>query len=125
MPQLSQISPATAAPNAFAGTSPLVSNDYHQLPDHLPATAKQQRYARDIASRAAVDLPADVLADRRALSAWIDAHRAPPAPSQFANYPSSKQVGFAERIARIKRRQVPPECFRDRLMMSRWIDSNK
>ncbi|MCA0873441.1 hypothetical protein LCL97_21635 [Seohaeicola saemankumensis] len=119
MPQLSQI-PAVAM-----AASPMASNDYHQLPDHLPATAKQLRYARDIAARAAVELPAEALADRRALSAWIDAHRPRPVASRFANYPSSKQVGFAERIARIKRREVPPECFHDRLMMSRWIDSNK
>ena len=116
MPQLSQISPARA---------PMASNDYHQMPDHLPATAKQLRYARDIASRAAIELPAEALADRRALSAWINAHRVRPPASRFANYPSSKQVGFAERIARIKRRAVPDECFRDKGLMSKWIDGNK
>ena len=102
--------------------SPLRSNDYHQL----PATEKQLRFAREIASREAVDLPTDVITDRRALSRWIDAHlpKKPVQRSQFSNYPSSKQVAFAERIARIKRRAVPPECFHDKGLMSKWIDGN-
>lgn len=99
------------------------SNDYH----HVPVTEKQLRFARQIAARAAMVLPSEVQQDRRAMSAWIDAHksRGPLPKSQFSSYPSSKQVAFAERIARIKRRQVPPECFRDKLMMSNWIDSNR
>lgn len=102
--------------------TPLPTNDYH----HLPVSDKQLRYARDIAARGAVDLPGDVLEDRRALSAWIDRHKRAAHPvSRFDAYPSSKQVAFAERIARIKRRAVPPECFRDKTLMSRWIDCNK
>ena len=97
----------------------LATNDYH----HLPVSEKQLRYARSIASRASVDLPVDVLEDRRALSAWIDRHKRP--VSKFDAYPSSKQVAFAERIARIKRRDIPRECFRDKSLMSRWIDGNK
>jgi hypothetical protein len=98
------------------------SNDYH----HLPVSHKQLRFARSIAARASLELPDDVIQDRRAMSAWIDTHldrhkRA----SAFSRYPSSKQVAFAERIARIKRRDVPRECFRDKGMMSRWIDSNR
>lgn len=96
------------------------SNDYH----HLPVSEKQLRFARQIATRAGLALPDDVLCDRKKLSAWIDAHKSA-APSRFANYPSSKQVAFAERIARIKRRAVPDECFRDRTMLSHWIDSNR
>lgn len=96
------------------------TNDYHRL----PASEKQLRFAAALAERSALDLPAEVRADRRALSAWIDAHRARVPPGASAG-PSSRQVAFAERIARIKRRQVPPECFRDRLSLSRWIDSNK
>ncbi|WP_371171648.1 hypothetical protein [Aliiroseovarius sp. 2305UL8-7] len=69
-------------------------------------------------------LPADVMADRARLSAWIDKHKSRAVQGRFSNYPSSKQVAFAERIARIKRRQVPQECFRDRGLMSRWIDNN-
>ncbi|TYB90074.1 hypothetical protein [Oceaniovalibus sp. ACAM 378] len=98
----------------------LISNDYHRL----PVTEKQIRYARQIAQGTGATLPGEVQSDRRALSNWIDEHRAILAKSKFSNYPSSKQVAFAERIARIKRREVPPECFRDRVMMSRWIDSN-
>lgn len=97
----------------------LATNDYHRL----PASEKQLRYARSIAAKLSADLPGDVLEDRRALSAWIDRHKAP--RSRFDAYPSSKQVAFAERIARIKRRDIPQECFRDRGLMSRWIDSNK
>ena len=98
------------------------TNDYHRL----PASDKQLRFARQIAARAALELPAELHQDRRALSAWIDAHlperRDTP---DFARYPSSRQVAFAERIARIKRRDVPRECFRDMGLMSRWIDSNR
>jgi hypothetical protein len=97
----------------------LPTNDYHRL----PVSEKQLRYARSIATRAAVDLPRDVMEDRRALSAWIERHKTP--VSRFDAYPSSKQVAFAERIAQIKRQEIPHECFRDKSMMSRWIDSNK
>ena len=98
--------------------SALSTNDYH----HLPASEKQLRYARALAARAAVDLPRDVIEDRRALSDWIDRHAR---RSAFDAYPSSRQVAFAERIARIKRRNIPRECFRDKSLMSRWIDCNK
>ena len=98
------------------------TNDYHQL----PVSDKQLRFARSLAARAAVALPGDVIQDRRALSAWIDAHLArQKRASPFSHYPSSKQVAFAERIARIKRRHVPRECFRDMGLMSRWIDANR
>ncbi len=105
-------------PKATTLDSP--SNDYHIL----PVTQKQLQYALAIAEKSSVDLPSEARADRRAMSAWIEAHRPRRVPSRFDNYPSSKQVAFAERIARKKRREVPRECFRDRMMMSRWIDSN-
>ena len=95
--------------------------DYHIL----PASEKQQRFARMIAQRARIDVPEDVLSDRKALSIWIDAHKSKQVGTKYDRYPSSKQVAFAERIARMKRRHVPPECFRDKVMMSRWIDSNR
>jgi uncharacterized protein YaeQ len=98
------------------------SNDYH----HLPVSDKQLRFARQIAARAALEVPPEAQQDRRAMSAWIDAHlpkRARPALAA-TRYPSSRQVAFAERIARIKRRNVPRECFRDMGLMSAWIDSN-
>ena len=99
------------------------SNDYHQL----PVTQKQTQFAQRIAAQSDLRLPDEARLDRRAMSAWIDAHRPQRTipTSQFSNYPSSKQVAFAERIARIKRRDVPQECFRDKQLMSRWIDSNK
>lgn len=97
------------------------SNDYHVV----PATEKQIRFARNIAQRTRVELPADLTSDRRRLSRWIDTHRKQAATSPFSNYPSSKQVAFAERIARIKNRDVPRECFRDKTLMSKWIDSNR
>ncbi len=99
------------------------SNDYH----HLPVSDKQLRFARQIAARGTLTLPDEAQADRRAMSAWIDAHlpkRRADTPD-FSRYPSSRQVAFAERIARIKRRHVPRECFQDMGLMSRWIDSNK
>lgn len=98
------------------------TNDYH----HLPVSDKQLRFAQAIAARGRLELPDEVIQDRRRLSAWIDTHLAQQKQvSAFSRYPSSKQVAFAERIARIKRRHVPRECFRDMGLMSRWIDSNR
>ncbi|MEP3333543.1 hypothetical protein [Sedimentitalea sp.] len=97
------------------------SNDYHMV----PATEKQIKFARHIALRAKVELPADVASDRHRLSQWIDAHKEASNASPFSSYASSKQVAFAERIARIKHRNVPRACFRDKTLMSRWIDSNR
>ena len=97
------------------------TNDYHVL----PATEKQLQFARDIAARNRVALPDEVREDRKALSRWIDAHKAKLAQSRFDAYPSAKQVAFAERIARRKHREVPRECFKDKALMSSWIDHNK
>lgn len=89
----------------------------------LPPTRKQLDYARTIARRLDMAIPRDNLADRRALSRWIDAHR----PQAGAQGPgaTSRQVAYAETIARIKRRAIPEECFRDAGLMSRWIDANR
>lgn len=95
--------------------------DYHIL----PATEKQQRFARQIAERSKAELPSDILGDRQKLSAWIDANKAKQVDNKYSQYPSSKQVAFAERISRKKRNPIPHECFRDKTMMSRWIDSNR
>ena len=113
---------APQLPDLYTGPS----NDYH----HLPVSHKQLRFAKVIAARASLELPDDVIQDRRAMSAWIDTHlerqeRTAKHTQAFSRYPSSKQVAFAERIARIKHRDVPRECFRDKGMMSRWIDSNR
>lgn len=97
------------------------SNDYHLI----PVTERQLSFARAIAQRTGQTLPLDVCQDRRALSDWINRHKAVPQAGRFANYASSKQVAFAERIARLKRRTVPDECFRDRNLMSKWIDHNR
>lgn len=95
-------------------------------PKPLPATEKQLKYAKLLAQKAGATLPWEIQSDRKRLSDWIDRQQKRRAErSDFSNYPSSKQVGFAERIARIKRTQVPPECFRDRYRMSRWIDANR
>jgi len=96
------------------------SNDYHVL----PATDKQITYARQISVRVGKPIPEHAVADRKALSAWIDEHKAAQA-NRFANYPSSKQVAFAENIARRRRSEVPHECFRDKGRMSAWITANK
>jgi len=62
--------------------------DYHIL----PATEKQQRFARQIAERSKAELPSDILGDRQRLSAWIDANKVKQEESKYARYPSSKQV---------------------------------
>jgi len=91
----------------------------------LPPTPKQVDYARHLAMRLGARIPADAAQDRRALSAWIDRHKArASARREVAPGATSKQVAFAERIARAKRRAVPDECFRDAQLMSRWISAN-
>lgn len=95
--------------------------DYHIL----PATEKQQRFARQIAERSKAELPTDILSDRQRLSAWIDANKAKQEDNKYSRYPSAKQVKFAETISRKKRNPIPHECFRDKTLMSRWIDSNR
>ena len=90
----------------------------------LPATERQVAYALALALRNKVLLPPDLRADRRSLSAWIDA-QSRARPVDAGPGPSSRQVAFAERLARIKRRAVPDACFRDRALMSKWIDGNR
>lgn len=89
----------------------------------LPPTQKQLDYARAIARRLDEAIPHASLADRRALSRWIDHHKA---HSNAAHHgATSRQVAFAEKLARIKRRAIPNECFKDAKLMSRWIDANR
>jgi len=110
------------------GARPARDSDSEQLRQEdrrMPATEKQMDYARSLARKSGDKLPQGIERDRSAVSAWIDAHKAPETDSPFAAYPSAKQVAFAERIARLKRRDVPQECFRDKTLMSRWIDGNK
>lgn len=96
-------------------------------PATLPPTPKQVDYARAIASKLGAAIPAESIADRRALSDWIGAQQArltATRPVQGTGA-TSRQVAFAERIARAKRRAIPDECFRDAGLMSRWISSNR
>ncbi|MEM8576926.1 MAG: hypothetical protein AAGF60_03665 [Pseudomonadota bacterium] len=104
-------------PNLFTGDA--------VAPVPSPATEKQLAFAQSIARRTGAALPRHAAQDRRALSAWIDAHKPKAPEGRLAALPSAKQVAFAERIARLKRRQVPAECFKDRTLMSRWIDGNR
>lgn len=89
----------------------------------LPPTQKQLDYARAIARKLDAAIPRGKLEDRRALSDWIDRHKAQRAASGIGA--TSRQVAFAEKLARIKRRAIPDECFRDAGLMSRWIDANR
>ncbi len=92
----------------------------------LPPTAKQVDYARHLAMRLGARIPADAASDRRALSEWIEQHKARATARRTSGCgATSKQVAFAERIARTKRRAVPDECFRDAQLMSRWISANR
>lgn len=109
--------------SASRGATPV--QDDLPLAQPIPATEKQVAYARALGAKTGAALPTGIEHNRSALSAWIDAHKAPAPQGRFGNYPSSKQVAFAERIAQLKRSAVPPECFRDKTLMSRWIDSNK
>ncbi len=92
----------------------------------LPPTPKQVDYARHLAARLGARIPAEAANDRRALSQWIDRHKARAAAQRPpGSGATSRQVAFAERIARAKRRAVPEECFRDAKLMSRWISANR
>jgi hypothetical protein len=91
----------------------------------LPVTARQIAYARSLALRNQTILPDGLLADRRRLSAWIEAQARLSPAAATTSLPSSRQVAFAERLARIKHRAVPDECFRDKGLMSKWIDGNR
>lgn len=91
----------------------------------LPATPRQIAYARSLALRNRTLLPAGAEADRRRLSAWIEAQARLRPAADFDALPSARQVAFAEKLARIKRRTVPGECFRDKALMSKWIDGNR
>lgn len=95
------------------------TNDYHQI----PVTERQMSLAQRIARNARIAVPEDAMADRHAMSRWIDAHKQK-AQTPFDAYPTAKQVAFAERIARRRRSEIPQECFRDKTRMSRWIDAN-
>lgn len=103
-------------------------------------------FAMKIAADLGTEVPAEALADAKALSAWIDKHKTKggstrktarpeeggaqrsatkrPPDNNGGSAPSSKQVGFAEKIAARKRIEIPQECFRDKGLMSRWIDSH-
>lgn len=94
------------------------------LAETLPATVKQLVYARKLALRNQVVLPAPLIHDRRALSRWIEQQAALPAAPR-SPHPSARQIAFAERLARLKRRAVPGECLRDRGLLSRWIEGNR
>lgn len=107
--------------HANLGKTENSANDYHVI----PASEKQLRYARQIATRKRIVLPYDVQTDRRSLSEWIDRNKMAHVESAYGSYPSSKQVAFAEQIARRKKRDVPDECFKDRSLMSAWITHNK
>ncbi|HFQ15811.1 MAG TPA: hypothetical protein ENK41_05590 [Rhodobacteraceae bacterium] len=91
----------------------------------LPPTPKQVDYARHLAARLKARIPQEAANDRRALSEWIDRHKAQVARRTPGIGATSKQVAYAERIARAKRRAVPEECFRDAGLMARWISANR
>jgi DNA topoisomerase-3 len=86
------------------------------------------KFGQKIAGEAGLELSEDVLADRTALSKWIDKNKGKmPAQGQAggeADTPTSKQVGFAEQIATRKGIEVPPETLRSRSSLSKWIDTN-
>ena len=96
------------------------------IPGPTPA---QVDYARKIALRLHQAIPADDIADRRALSNWIASHQNAfkTASAVYDRSPgaTSKQVAYSEKIARRRRMNVPDECFRDAGLMSHWISSNK
>jgi len=82
-----------------------------------PPSDRQMEFARGIARSAGLDLPAEILADSRALSAWIDANKA---RAVFA--PSQKQLDFARRLADEQGLDLSPDISLDAKACSAFID---
>lgn len=85
-------------------------------------------FARKIAAGTGQQISDEVLADRQALSKWIDQNKGKMPPKESsggeAEAPTSKQVGFAEQIAMRKCIEIPDETLRSRSMLSKWLDTH-
>lgn len=86
------------------------------------------KFAQTIAAELGQAINPEVLADRSALSSWIDKNKSKmPAKANSggeADAPTSKQIGFAEQIATRKGIEIPPETLRSRSSLSKWIDTH-
>ena len=72
------------------------------MPPGAPSAAALE-FARKLAAGAGVEIPADALSDRKALTAWIDKVKA----SAPAQPPTEKALAYAEQLAAEKGVQVP------------------
>lgn len=94
------------------------------MPEGNQPSDAQLGFARKIAEGMGVALPEDIAADRRKLSAWIDAN-AKNAPQRDTDQPAtSAQVHAAEKIAQAKGIEVPPEAMKSKALISKWIEAN-
>jgi DNA topoisomerase-3 len=86
------------------------------------------KFAQKIAGEGKLTLSEDILADRAALSKWIDQNKDKISTmgqsGGQADTPTSKQVGFAEKIATRKGIEIPDETLRSRSTLSKWIDTH-
>jgi DNA topoisomerase-3 len=106
----------SARPLATRGTN---SSTEKNMSDNNAPSNKQLEFASKIAQKLGIDLPEDVLQDRKACSAFIEANQ------EAALRPSAKQIAFAENIAKNKGLTVPPAAMKDGRELSKWIDENK
>ncbi|KAG8469174.1 hypothetical protein KFE25_007692 [Diacronema lutheri] len=86
--------------------------------DEAPS-AKQEQYARAIAERLAIPLPADALVSRRSCSEFIEQHA--PAGTAMPT-PSDKQIMYAQRLAAEANVDIPDGTLERADMCARFIE---
>lgn len=87
-------------------------------------TEGQVTFANKIAAALGVVVPEAALADRKQISAWIEAHKAKMPKPEGDDRPSSAQVGLAEKIAASKQIEIPPETLQSKSSLSKWIEAH-
>ncbi len=94
------------------------------MPEGNQPSEPQLNFARKIAEAMGTALPDDVAADRRKLSAWIDANAQNAPQKDRDDTATPAQINAAERIAQAKGIDVPPEAMKSKALLSKWIDAN-
>ncbi len=94
------------------------------MPEGNQPSEAQMNFARKIAEAMGADLPEGVAADRRKLSAWIDANAENAPQKDCGDTATPAQINAAEKIAQAKGIKVPPEAMKSKALLSKWIDAN-
>lgn len=86
-------------------------------------TPKMLDFAKKVAERKGIKLPADVSTSFDACKKFLDEHAT---PSNGGAYPpSEKQLSFAKSIAEKKGLEIPADALAEGKKLSAWIDENK